>query len=62
MRYTYDIVDTQGNKVHENLCSKEEAHEVIQIMQSQGIDTSQFEIIENMHYTVKGLGRDPDLH
>ena len=62
MRYTYNIVDTQGNKVHENLGTKEEAHEVIQIMQSQGFDTTHLEIVEIMHYTVKGLGRDPDLH
>lgn len=62
MRYTYDIVDTLGNKVHENLSSKEEAHEVISILQSQGVDTSQYQIFETMHYTVTGLGRDPDLH
>lgn len=62
MRYSYDITDYRGNKVYENLSSKQEAQEVISFLQSQGINTSTYQIVENQHYTVKGLGRDPDLH
>ena len=62
MRYTYNIVDSRGNIIHEKLPSKEEAHEIIAMMQSQGTDTSDFSIEELQHYTVTGLGRDPDLH
>jgi len=62
MRYTYNIVDSRGNTIHAKLSSKEEAHEIIAIMQSQGTDTSDFSIEELQHYTVTGLGRDPDLH
>ena len=62
MRYTYNIVDAQGNKVYADLGTKAEAHEVISILQDQGIDVQQYSIVEEQHYTVKGLGRDPDLH
>lgn len=62
MRYTYNIVDSRGTVIHENLSSSEEAHETIAIMSSQGVDTSEYSIEELQHYTVKGYGRDPDLH
>ena len=62
MRFSYNIVDERNNIIYENLPSKEEAHETIALLQSQGINTSTYQIIEKSHYTVTGLGRDPDLH
>lgn len=62
MRFSYNIVDERNNVIYENLPSQEEAHEIIALLQSQGTNTSTYQIIKNSHYTVTGLGRDPDLH
>jgi hypothetical protein len=62
MRYTFNIVDVLGNIVEEGLSSEEEASTVLGILQHNGIDTSSYIINKIEHYTVKGLGRDPDLH
>jgi len=62
MRYTYNIVDVRDSIIETNLGTEDEAYEIMSMMQSQGIDTSGYRIIEIQHYTVKGLGRDPDLH
>lgn len=62
MRYTYDVIDSLGNVVHKNLSSEEEARTVLAMMQEQGVNTSDYTIKETQHYTVTGLGRDPDLH
>ena len=42
--------------------SEEEASTVLGILQHNGIDTSSYIINKIEHYTIKGLGRDPDLH
>jgi hypothetical protein len=62
MRYTFNILDVLGNIVEQGLSSEEEAATVIGILQQNGIDTASYTINKIEHYTVKGLGRDPDLH
>lgn len=62
MRYTYTITDFKGNTIEENLNSHQDANDYLLIMQSQGIPTNMFNIVKVEHYTVTGLGRDPDLH
>jgi len=62
MRYTYNIVDGQSRVIEENLGSYEEGTTIIAMLTEQGVDTSTYKVVEREHYTVKGLGRDPDLH
>ena len=61
MRYTFDVLDAQNN-VLDNLTSENEAHEYIAIMRDNGANTADWHIRKLEHATVKGLGRDPDLH
>ena len=62
MRYTYDVLDARENTIETGLSSEAEAHEYIAVMRDSGQDTSGWHIREQEHATVKGLGRDPDLH
>lgn len=62
MRYTYDIINHRGEVIERDLNTEDEAFEYLSVHQSQGHDTSLYQIIKVQHYTVKGLGRDPDLH
>ena len=61
MRYTFDVLDAQDN-VLDNLTSETEAHDYIAIMRDSEHNTSDWHIRKREHATVKGLGRDPDLH
>ena len=63
MRYTYDVVDARDRTVETNFNSEEEARLYIDVKREQGVqDTNTWRIVEQSHYTVQGLGRDPDLH
>ena len=62
MRYIYRIETGRGNVVHGSIPSREQADEILQIMSSQGVDVQDYVIVEEEHYTVTGMGRDPDLH
>jgi len=62
MRYTYTITDSNNNIVEDNLNSYQDATDYLLLMQSQGIPANTFFIVKIEHYTVTGLGRDPDLH
>lgn len=62
MRYTYDIVDATNSIVESGLSSEAEAHTVIGILTEQGHNTTDYVVVEREHATVKGMGRDPDLH
>ena len=62
MRFIYRIEDGRGGVIHDNIPSREQADEILQILSSQGVDVQDHVIVEEKHYTVKGLGRDPDLH
>lgn len=58
MRSVYIVYD--NGKVEE-FGSEEDAHTYISVMQSQD-PTKSYTIVKEERYTVKGLGRDPDLH
>lgn len=62
MRYTYDIVDATNSIVESGLSSEAEAHTVIGILTEQGHNTQDYTVVEREHATVRGMGRDPDLH
>ena len=62
MRYTYNVYSGTGVLVEENLNSEEEARVVIAHLLEAGVNTSDFVVKQQEHYTTRGLGRDPDLH
>ena len=63
MRSEYDIVDGRGVVIESSIPDRRQAEDMIVMMQTiQQIDTQAYEIIERRVATVKGLGRDPDLH
>ena len=63
MRSEYDIVDGRGVVIESSIPDRRQAEDMITMMQTiQQIDTQAYEIIERRVATVKGLGRDPDLH
>ena len=62
MRYTYNVYSGTGVLVEENLNSEEEARVVIAHLLEAGVNTTDFRIRQQEHYTTTGLGRDPDLH
>ena len=62
MRYTYDVLDARENTIETGLSSEAEAHDYIAIMRDSGMDTADWHIRKVEHATVRGLGRDPDLH
>lgn len=62
MRYTYDVLDARENTIETGLSSEAEAHDYIAIMRDSGMDTADWHIRKVEHATVKGYGRDPDLH
>jgi hypothetical protein len=57
MRYTYDVTDTKGTVIEAGFANREEAYEYCLVK-----ELVDYTIVERQHYTVKGLGRDPDLH
>ena len=58
MRYTYDVVDDASNTVLETgFSSEEEAY-----VYAQHFQILHYTIVKREHATVRGLGRDPDLH
>lgn len=58
----YRIVDSCCNETLANaLASYEQAHETLLLLQTE-YPKHTLEIEEYTIYTVKGLGRDPDLH
>ena len=63
MRSEYDIVDGRGVVIESSIPDRRQAEDMITMMQTiQQIDTQAYEIVERRVATVKGLGRDPDLH
>ena len=59
MKYLFDIVCNRDKTVVAELNSYEEAYEYMTMME---LNPSDYDIVERTVYTVKGLGRDPDLH
>lgn len=63
MRSEYDIVDGRGVVIESSIPDRRQAEDMIVMMQTiQQIDTQEYSIVERRVATVKGLGRDPDLH
>ena len=63
MRSEYDIVDGRGVVIESSIPDRRQAEDMIVMMQTiQNIDTQEYSIVERRVATVKGLGRDPDLH
>ena len=62
MRYTYNVYSGTGTLVEAQLNSEEEAQTVIAHLRDAGVDTTDFTVKQQAHYTTTGLGRDPDLH
>ena len=63
MRSEYDIVDGRGVVIEKSIPDRRQAEDMITMMQTiQNIDTQTYSIVERRVATVKGLGRDPDLH
>jgi len=63
MRSEYDIVDGRGVVIESSIPDRRQAEDMITMMQTiQNIDTQEYRIVERRVATVKGLGRDPDLH
>ena len=63
MRSEYDIVDGRGVVIESSIPDRRQAEDMIVMMQTiQNIDTQKYSIVERRVATVKGLGRDPDLH
>ena len=63
MRSEYDIVDGRGVVIQSSIPDRRQAEDMITMMQTiQNIDVQSYTIVERRVATVKGLGRDPDLH
>ena len=63
MRSEYDIVDGRGVVIESSIPDRRQAEDMIVMMQTiQMIDVQSYTIVERRVATVKGLGRDPDLH
>lgn len=59
MKYLFDIVCSRDQTVVAELNTYDEAYEYMTMME---LNPTEYEIVERTVYTVKGLGRDPDLH
>ena len=57
MRYTYTLKDSRDQVLESGFASEEEAYIYVQTL---GI--TDYVIEREQHYTVTGMGRDPDLH
>ena len=59
MKYLFDIVCKHNKTAVAELNTYEEAYEYMTMME---LRPDEYEIVERTVYTVKGMGRDPDLH
>ena len=59
--YRYHIVDTQGNRVESNIPDRDQAETFRQFLVDKN-PYERYEIEQERVYTVRGMGRDPDLH
>jgi len=59
--YKYHIVNRQGEQVESNIPDEEQAQTYLSFLVDK-YPSEDFRIEKERIYTVKGLGRDPDLH
>ena len=60
-RYTYDIVDREDTAIESNIPTRSQAETYLEFLRDK-YPHETYHIVEKTIYTVKGLGRDPDLH
>ena len=59
--FKYHIVDSTGNRIESDIPELEQAETFVQfLLENHPHET--YTIEQERIYTVKGLGRDPDLH
>jgi len=59
--FKYHIVDRQGNRVESNIPDQTQAETFLQFLKDKN-PHEEYTVERERIYTVKGLGRDPDLH
>ena len=59
--FKYHIVDSMGNRIESDIPELEQAETFVQFLQETHPHET-YTIEQERIYTVKGLGRDPDLH
>jgi len=59
--YRYHIVDRAGTPVEENIPTEDQAYTYLEFLKSQH-PHEEYTVKQERIYTVKGMGRDPDLH
>ena len=59
--YRYHIVDRNGVRVEENIPTEDQATTYLEFLKDQQ-PHEEYTIEQERIYTVKGMGRDPDLH
>lgn len=59
--YRYHIVDRNGTRVEENIPTEDQAHTYLEFLKGQH-PHEEYSVEQERIYTVKGMGRDPDLH
>lgn len=60
-RYTYHIVDRDNQQIESNIPTRAQAETYLEFLRDK-YPHETYAIKETTIYTVKGLGRDPDLH
>ena len=58
---SYRIIDTETNDIVATALTLEQAYETLEFLQLDH-PRVRFELEPYTNYTVRGLGRDPDLH
>lgn len=59
--YRYHIVDRNGTRVEENIPTEDQANTYLEFLKGQH-PHEEYSVERERIYTVKGMGRDPDLH
>ena len=59
--YRYHIVDRNGTRVEENIPTEDQAYTYLEFLKGQH-PHEEYSVEQERIYTVKGMGRDPDLH
>jgi hypothetical protein len=59
--YRYHIINRAGERVESNIPTEDQAQTYLEFLKQQNPHET-FSIEQERVYTVKGLGRDPDLH
>lgn len=61
-QYRYSLLNRQGQTVESNIPDEDQANTVLNFYTENHPHEGPYSIDKTQIYTVKGLGRDPDLH